>query len=195
MTGVQTCALPIGTATYPPQRWMEDWPRPKTYRFWAGTTDAVVLARKLRSGARDEAAASQLQRLARGGAPQSLRPWFWCQCAHACNPSQPAGHYEAALRRALAPGSRAQPHSKQIDKDLHRTFGSLPGVRVPLPAASTRATGSVTWDPHGSVWSGTLVACRRLAKTGTASSKVTRAAHAPMITEWVVQSYWVSRRY
>ena len=89
----------------------------------------------LRTGARDEAAASQLQRLARGGAPQSLRPWFWCQCAHACNPSQPAGHYEAALRRALAPGSRAQPHSKQIDKDLHRTFGSLPGVRVPLPEA------------------------------------------------------------
>ena len=42
---------------------------------------------------------------------------------------------------------------------------------------------SVTWDPHGSICGGTLVACRRLAKTGTASSKVTRAAHAPMMPE------------
>ena len=47
------------------------------------------------------------------------------------------GYYAALLSRTSAGGesSVAQQVAKQVDKDLHRTFGSLRGLRVPTTEA------------------------------------------------------------
>lgn len=80
----------------------------------------------------------EVRRLVRRGVPSSLRSAMWRRCADECNyPGLVAptpGHYHAMLQRA-AEGGLALAVAKQIDKDLHRTFGSVPGVRVPQAEA------------------------------------------------------------
>ncbi len=73
----------------------------------------------------------ELQRLSRAGAPPAVRASWWRRASDEINPPRPAGYYEATVRRALGRGSAAKTYAKQIDKDLHRTFASLHGLRVP----------------------------------------------------------------
>ena len=73
----------------------------------------------------------ELQRLSRVGAPPAVRASWWRRASDEINPPRPAGYYEATVRRALGRGSAAKTYAKQIDKDLHRTFASLHGLRVP----------------------------------------------------------------
>ena len=58
---------------------------------------------------------------------------MWHMCAAPDPPPRP-GYYEALL--AAQQGVSGTPASRQIDKDLHRTFGGVPEVRVPQQEAT-----------------------------------------------------------
>lgn len=71
----------------------------------------------------------RLQNLVRRGIPPDQRAALWRLCAAPGHP----GHYDALLEQQQAEG--ASTASRQIDKDLHRTFGGVPEVRVPQQEA------------------------------------------------------------
>ena len=71
----------------------------------------------------------RLQNLVRRGVPPDQRAALWRLCAAPGHP----GHYDALLEQQQAEG--ASTASRQIDKDLHRTFGGVPEVRVPQQEA------------------------------------------------------------
>jgi hypothetical protein len=71
----------------------------------------------------------RLQNLVRRGVPPDQRAALWRLCAAPGHP----GHYDALLEQQQAEGASAA--SRQIDKDLHRTFGGVPEVRVPQQEA------------------------------------------------------------
>ena len=77
------------------------------------------------------------QRLVRRGVPAHMRAEVWRRCVDACNhphfDTPPSGYYSQLLSRSDQGVEAAV--CKQIDKDLHRTFGSVQGVRVPQQEA------------------------------------------------------------
>ena len=74
---------------------------------------------------------ARLQSLVRLGVPPEERAAMWRLCAAPDSPR--AGRYQALLVAQQA--SSGTVASRQIDKDLHRTFGSVPEVRVPQQEA------------------------------------------------------------
>ena len=90
---------------------------------------------------------AKLQTLVRLGVPPEERAAMWRLCAAADAPR--AGHYQALLKAQQASSSTVA--SRQIDKDLHRTFGSVPEVRVPQQEALASLRNVLTaCAPHAS---------------------------------------------
>jgi len=84
---------------------------------------------------------AKAQWLVRHGVPPLMRAEVWRRCADSLNYPEPTMEaqldYSTLLGRAQEQGACDVGVLKQIEKDLHRTFGSVQGVRVPQQEALT----------------------------------------------------------